>query len=133
MGKLEWAKGSFVAFSSLNGMPEVSAPEAKQIIESGSQLVDVRTAGEFEAGHIPGARHIPLADIQRESAGLAREKPIILYCRSGNRSGPAADAFAASGWDAHSIEGGLIAWHEAGLQLEPADGSVVENPNMPPR
>src|SRR3954469_17847439 len=114
-------------------MPEVSAPEATQIIESGSQLVDVRTAGEFEAGHIPSARHIPLADIQRESAGLAREKPVILYCRSGNRSGPAAAPFAPHAGDPPSMEAGQIAWHEAGLELEPQDGSVAENPNMPPR
>jgi rhodanese-related sulfurtransferase len=114
-------------------MPEVSAEEAKQIIESGSQLIDVRTDVEFQAGHIPGARHVPLADVQRESAAFDKEHPVVLYCRSGNRSGPAADAFAASGWHAHSIAGGLIAWSEAGLELEPAGGSVAENPNMPPR
>jgi rhodanese-related sulfurtransferase len=114
-------------------MPEVTAAEAKQIIDSGSQLIDVRTASEFEAGHIPGARHIPLADVQREAENLDRDAPVVLYCRSGNRSGPAADAFAASGWDAHSIEGGLIAWDEAGFALEPDGGSVAENPNMPPR
>jgi rhodanese-related sulfurtransferase len=114
-------------------MPEVTPTGAKEIIDSGAQLIDVRTEVEYEAGHIPGSRHVPLADIQRESAGLDQEKPVILYCRSGNRSGPAADAFAASGWDAHSIEGGLIAWDEAGLGLEPDGGSVIENPNMPPR
>jgi rhodanese-related sulfurtransferase len=114
-------------------MPEVAAAEAKQRIESGSQLIDVRTDVEFEAGHIPGARHVLLAEMQREAAGLARDKPVIVYCRSGNRSGPAAEAFAASGWDAHSIEGGVIAWQEAGFELEPANGSVIENPNMPPR
>jgi rhodanese-related sulfurtransferase len=114
-------------------MPEVSALDAKKIIESGGQVVDVRTEVEYEAGHIPGARHVPLADVQREAGGLAKDKPVIIYCRSGNRSGPAADAFAASGWDGHSIEGGLIAWHEAGYELEPSDGSVIENPNMPPR
>jgi rhodanese-related sulfurtransferase len=114
-------------------MPEVSATEAKQIIESGSQLVDVRTDVEFQAGHIPGARHVPLADLQRESASLDQDQPVVIYCRAGNRSGPAAEAFAASGWKAHSIEGGLVAWGEAGFELEPADGSVAENPNMPPR
>jgi rhodanese-related sulfurtransferase len=114
-------------------MPEVTAAEAKQIIESDSQLVDVRTDVEFQAGHIPGATHIPMADVQRESANLDRDKPVVIYCRSGNRSGPAADAFAASGWDAHSIEGGLIAWDEAGFELEPQGGSVLDNPNMPPR
>jgi rhodanese-related sulfurtransferase len=114
-------------------MPEVSAAEAKQIIDGGSQLIDVRTDVEYVAGHIPGAQHIPLSDVQRESAALDNGKPVLLYCRAGNRSGPAADAFAASGWDAHSIEGGLIAWHGAGFELEPEDGSVAENPNMPPR
>jgi rhodanese-related sulfurtransferase len=120
-------------FNSLNGMTAVSAGEAKQIIESGAQVIDVRTNVEYEAGHIPNSRHIPIADIQRESATLDRETPVILYCRSGNRSGPAAEAFAASGWDAHSIDGGLLAWDEAGLELEPDGGAVVENPNMPPR
>jgi adenylyltransferase/sulfurtransferase len=114
-------------------MPEVSAAEAKQIIESGSQLLDVRTDTEFEAGHIPGSRHVPLAEIQREAADMNKDKPVIIYCRSGNRSGPAADAFAASDWDAHSIEGGVLAWAEAGYELEPDGGSVIDNPNMPPR
>ena len=114
-------------------MPEVTAAEAKQIIDGGSQVVDVRTDVEFEAGHIPGARHIPVADLQREASALNKDAPVILYCRSGNRSGPTADAFAASGWDAHSIDGGLIAWDEAGFELEPEGGSVLENPNMPPR
>src|SRR5436190_4698071 len=113
-------------------MPEIASTEAKKLIDSGAQLIDVRTDVEYEAGHIPGSRHIPLADVQREAASLDQGTAVILYCRSGNRSGPAADAFAASGWDAHSIEGGLIAWSEAGLGLDPADGSVIDNPNMPP-
>ena len=114
-------------------MPEVSAEEAKQKIESGAQLIDVRTDTEFSAGHIPGARHVPVAEVQQRASELDQSQPVVIYCRIGNRSGPVADAFAASGWDAHSIEGGLIAWHEAGLELEPEGGSVAENPNMPPR
>ena len=114
-------------------MPEVSPEEAQKIIDSGAQVIDVRTDVEHDAGHIPGSRHIPLSEIQGESADLDREKPVLLYCRAGNRSGPAADAFAASGWDAHSIEGGLAAWAEAGFELEPEGATVAENPNMPPR
>jgi rhodanese-related sulfurtransferase len=114
-------------------MPEVSATGAKQLIDAGAQVIDVRTDVEYGVGHIGGSRHIPLADVQGQAGSLDREKPVVLYCRSGNRSGPAADAFAASGWDAHSVEGGLIAWAEAGLPLEPEDGLVAENPNMPPR
>jgi len=114
-------------------MPEVAAAQAKELIDAGAQLVDIRTEVEHAAGRIPGSRHIPLADIPSEAQELAPDRPVILYCRAGNRSGPAADAFAASGWDAHSIEGGLIAWAEAGFELEPDGGSVAENPNMPPR
>ena len=114
-------------------MPQVTAAEAMQIIDSGSQLIDVRTDVEYAAGRIPGARHVQLTDIQREAERLDKEQPVVIYCRAGNRSGPAAEAFAASGWDAHSIEGGLVAWAEAGFELEPEDGAVAENPNMPPR
>ena len=114
-------------------MPEVSAAEAKQIVDSGADVIDVRTEGEYEAGHIPGARHIPVAEIQERASEFDKDRGVLLYCRSGNRSGPVADAFAASGFDAHSVEGGLVAWHEAGQDLEPAGGSVAENPNMPPR
>jgi rhodanese-related sulfurtransferase len=114
-------------------MPEVPPSAAKELVDAGAQLIDVRTDVEYEAGHIPGAAHIRLADVQREAGTLDREKPVVLYCRAGNRSGPAADAFAASGWDATSIEGGLLAWADAGFGLEPEDGSVAENPNMPPR
>jgi rhodanese-related sulfurtransferase len=114
-------------------MPEVSPSQAQQLIESAAQLVDVRTDAEYAAGHIPGALHVPLADVRSEAAGLDRDKPLVVYCRSGERSGMAADAFAASGWDAHSIEGGLLQWADEGLPLEPEGGSVAENPNMPPR
>lgn len=114
-------------------MPELNAADAKQLIDSGAQLIDVRTHVEYEAGRIPNARHVPLSDVQSHAAQLDQGQPVVLYCRAGNRSGPAADAFAASGWDAHSIEGGLVAWAEAGYELEPDGGSVAENPNMPPR
>jgi rhodanese-related sulfurtransferase len=114
-------------------MPEVTPTEAKDLIAAGAQVVDVRTDPEYAAGHIPGARHVPLAEIQSEAAGLDRDRPLVVYCRSGERSGMAADAFAASGWDAHSIEGGLLQWSDEGLALEPEGGSVAENPNLPPR
>ena len=113
-------------------MPEVSPNDAKQLIHDGAQLVDVRTDDEFDAGHVPGAVHVRLEQLEVNS-GLDRSKPVVLYCRTGERSGMAADAFAASGWDAHSIAGGLIAWTEQGFALEPADGEVAERSGLPPR
>jgi len=118
---------------SCRAMPEVSPSDAEQLIAAGAQLVDVRGADEYVAGHIPGARHVPLAELQAEAAGLDREQPLLVYCRSGERSGMAADAFAASGWDAHSIEGGLLSWREEGRPIEPDGGSVAEPANLPPR
>ncbi|SRR5260221_8119427 len=114
-------------------MPEVTPAEAKQLIDDGAQLVDVRAEDEYAAGHIPGSRLIPLETVQSEGSGLDREKPLVVYCRSGERSGMAADAFAASGWDAHSVAGGLLAWAEAGLALEPEGGEVIERSGLPPR
>jgi rhodanese-related sulfurtransferase len=114
-------------------MPEVTTAEAKALIQAGAEVVDVRTESEYAAGHIAGSRHVPLAEMQSEAAGLDRERPLIVYCRSGERSGLAADAFAASGWDAHSIQGGLLQWADDGLELEPRSGTVAENPNLPPR
>ncbi len=114
-------------------MPEVNPQRARELIESDAQLIDVRTDTEFAAGHIPGSRHVPLADVAAEAENLDRERVLILYCRSGDRSSIAADAFAESGWEAYSIEGGLLAWEEGGVPLEPEGGSVAENPNLPPR
>jgi rhodanese-related sulfurtransferase len=114
-------------------VPEISAEAAKQLIDDRAQLVDVRAKDEFDAGHIPGARHIPLETLDADADGLDRSRPLIVYCRSGDRSAMVADAFAASGWDAHSIEGGLLEWTEAGLQIEPEDGRVAERSGLPPR
>ena len=51
---------------------------------------------------------------------------MIFYCRSGNRSALAAAAFRQSGWDAYNLAGGLLAWVEHGLPLDPPDGEVAE-------
>ncbi len=100
--------------------------------EGGAQVVDVRTPEEHEAGYIAGARHIPVAMLSEAAGELDRSRPLVLYCRGGERSGTAAEAFAASGWEAYSMEGGLLAWSEAGLPLEPEAGEVAARDPLPP-
>ena len=120
--------------------PDTAAPagpivpeEAEVAIREGSvQLVDVRHADEHEAGHIAGDRHIPFDRLRDEVDTLDREKPLLLYCRSGDRSGSAADALRASGWNANSIEGGLLDWVERGLPIEPEGGRVATPSSLPP-
>jgi rhodanese-related sulfurtransferase len=103
-----------------------------ELIESGeAQVVDVRAPAEHEAGHIAEARHISLEAVTAEADSFDRSKPIVFYCRGGERSAMAAEAFAASGWDAYNMEGGLAAWTEQGHPLEPEDGTVVERSVIP--
>jgi rhodanese-related sulfurtransferase len=115
------------------GTLQVPPAQARDLIEAGAELVDVRTAEEHAAGHIRGARHVPLEHLDEEAEQLDRERPLVVYCRGGNRSGMAAEALRNSGWDVHSIDGGLAAWAEAGLPLEPEDGEVAPTKNLPPR
>jgi rhodanese-related sulfurtransferase len=89
------------------------------------QLVDVREPEEWDAGRIAGARHIPLGQIAAEAGSLDTGRPVVFYCRVGSRSTMAADAFRRAGFDAYSMAGGLVAWDEHGLPLEPDDGHVA--------
>jgi rhodanese-related sulfurtransferase len=112
---------------------EALAPEraAELARDGGAQLVDVRTGPEHEAGRIAGALHVPLTDLTEDASGLERDRPVLFYCRGGERSALAAGAFRASGWDAYSVDGGLVAWADAGLPLEPENGEVAVRPNLP--
>jgi rhodanese-related sulfurtransferase len=91
------------------------------------QLIDVREPYEWEAGRLSGARHIELERVASQAPTIDRETPVVFYCRVGSRSGMAADAFRRAGYDAYSMDGGIAAWHERGLPLEPADGQVADH------
>jgi rhodanese-related sulfurtransferase len=94
--------------------------------DGGAQLVDVRETAEREAGRIPDdTLHIELDRLAEEADALDRTRPVVFYCRSGSRSALAAQAFAAAGFEAHNLDGGLQAWVADGLPLEPADGRVA--------
>jgi rhodanese-related sulfurtransferase len=103
-----------------------------QVAELGEvQLVDVRTTAEYEAGHLAGARHVPLDQIPSVAAELDANRPLVFYCRVGERSALAADAFRGAGFDAYTMAGGLIAWAEDGRPLEPDDGEVAQHSSIP--
>jgi rhodanese-related sulfurtransferase len=106
---------------------------AQELVAGGAQVVDVRTANEHGVSHIEGATHIPLERLNEDVGQLDRERPVLVYCRGGNRSGMAAEALRNSGWDVHSIDGGLVGWHEAGLPVEPDGAEVAPPENLPPR
>jgi rhodanese-related sulfurtransferase len=91
------------------------------------QLIDVREPYEREAGRLAGSRHIALEQVASQAATIDRDTPVVFYCRVGARSGMAADAFRRAGYDAYSMDGGIIAWQDRGLPLEPSDGEVADH------
>jgi rhodanese-related sulfurtransferase len=79
------------------------------------QIVDVREPDEWQAGHVPGAIHIPLGALAARRGELDPARPVITVCRSGNRSLVALDVLRDAGiTDAKSLAGGMIAWQAAG-------------------
>ncbi len=95
--------------------------------DSTPQVVDVRERYERQAGHIADSRHIELVELSARAGELDRERPIVFYCRVGARSDMAAQAFRASGFQAHSMRGGLQRWAQEGRPLSPAGGHVADH------
>jgi rhodanese-related sulfurtransferase len=83
------------------------------------QIVDVREQVEFANGHIPGARLLPLGELDRRVAELDRSRPVVCVCASGKRSAQAMEKLAALGFnEVHQLDGGLMAWKQARFPLE---------------
>jgi rhodanese-related sulfurtransferase len=91
------------------------------------QVVDVREPYEREAGHIADTRHIELNKLSAEAATLQRDRPVVFYCRVGARSTMAAQALRAAGFEAYSMQGGLMRWAGEGRPLSPQDGYVADH------
>lgn len=80
-------------------------------------LVDVRTAEEFDGGYIPGAINISLQELQQKMNRIPKDKPVIVYCRSGNRSAFAANLLTQAGYTEVYDLGGIIDWARQGLPI----------------
>lgn len=80
-------------------------------------LIDVRTPEEFASGHINGAVNIPLDQIGRRLSEIPKDRQVVLYCRSGNRSQQAARLLREAGYSNIFDLGGVIAWQNAGYSL----------------
>jgi rhodanese-related sulfurtransferase len=77
----------------------VDAATARKLVEAGVKVVDVRTPAEFEAGHVPGAVNIPFDEVRRRAGEIGPPStPVLLYCRSGRRTGIARRTLAELGY-----------------------------------
>ncbi|OMH34301.1 rhodanese-like domain-containing protein [Tersicoccus sp. Bi-70] len=95
-------------------MSEITVADADRR-RSNEQVLDVREDVEVRAGMIPGALHIPMGTLGDRLGELDRTRPVIVVCRSGNRSAHVADALNQAGFAADTMAGGMVAWQRAGL------------------
>ena len=100
----------------------LGANEAVQLINREKAVViDVCEPAEFAAGHVVGAKNIPLAELQAKLPGVVKNKklPLILVCQSGARSARAVATAKSLGFEqSHSLGGGLGAWRAANMPVE---------------
>ena len=91
----------------------VDVKKAKELLKEDIQLVDVRTPGEYEEGHIDNALNIDVTDdaFVKNIEQLDKEKPVMVYCRSGHRSARAAEILKEKGFKKiYNLDGGFMAW-----------------------
>jgi rhodanese-related sulfurtransferase len=101
-------------------VPTVSAAKLQEELEQGNRpfLLDVRQPEEFTSGHIPGAKLIPLGDLDGRIAEVPTGREVVCICASGHRSVPAVRRLVAAGYKASSLENGMMAWQMARLPMK---------------
>jgi rhodanese-related sulfurtransferase len=104
----------------LSGLNQVNTAEATRMINDDALVLDVREDKEWAEGHIPHARHIPMAQLASRLAELEKfkDKPVVVSCRSGHRSASVCRTLKKHGFEnVHNLAGGIIAWEQAGLPV----------------
>jgi rhodanese-related sulfurtransferase len=97
----------------------ISIHEAHELYEEGVFLLDVRTQEEWDDFHAPDTTLIPLDQLESRLGELPEDEPIVVVCRSGNRSQAGRDILLSNGYEpATSMAGGLNAWRDAGYPIE---------------
>lgn len=105
----------------VSGVTQVNTLEATRLINQDALVLDVREDKEFVAGHIPKARHIPLGALPERLKELEKfkTKPIVVNCRSGQRSARACGILKKHGFEnVVNLAGGIMAWESAHLPME---------------
>ena len=101
---------------------EVTPKEAREMRARGESAVflDVREPNEWNLGHLPGAMHIPRGTLETKvEAAIPRDRKVVIYCASGNRSALAADTLQQMGYgDVVSMSGGFTGWAHSGGDVE---------------
>ena len=114
--------GCAVAKADMGETETISPKEASAMYtEKSAVIIDVREDSEWNEQHIPGAIHIPLAQLTERLAELKQYKdsPVITQCRTGGRSAKALDVLKSAGFSkVYNMDGGIVAWDKSGLKTE---------------
>lgn len=104
-----------------SGTPgNISVEEAYSMYQEGAFFLDVRETSEWNEYHAPGTTHIPLDDLAARIHELPKDRPIVVVCRSGNRSKKGRDILLEAGFtQVTSMDGGLNEWRSLGYPIEP--------------
>ena len=98
---------------------EISVQEAYKLYQDGTFVLDVRTPEEWDDFHAPNTTLIPLDELPNRVNELPKDQPIVVICRSGNRSAVGRDILRQAGFaNVTSVNGGLKAWRAAGYPVE---------------
>lgn len=97
-------------------MSEAASVSVAEVPE-GAVVLDVREDDEWEAGHAPGALHVPMGDLPARLGDLPEDE-LYVVCRAGGRSARAAAWLVENGYDAVTVDGGMGAWLESGRPME---------------
>ncbi|MEO5580218.1 MAG: rhodanese-like domain-containing protein [Gemmatimonadaceae bacterium] len=99
---------------------QVSPADAMHARDDKTVFLDVREPNEWNLAHVPGALHLPRGNLESKVEGMIpRDKKVVIYCASGNRSALAADTMQQMGYtDVASLSGGFRGWADSGGQVE---------------
>lgn len=114
------ALGLTLAVQQLQAADGVEVKQAQIMNKEGALLLDVREPEEFSAGHAPEAKLIPLGQLAARLQEIAehKDKPVVVICRSGRRSGIAVAQLQAAGFtQVSNVQGGMQAWEKNGLEV----------------
>jgi rhodanese-related sulfurtransferase len=107
----------------VNPIPEIDVTDVGARAEDGMVVLDVREPDEWSLGRIAGSLHVPMGELRARQDELPTDRPLVVVCRSGNRSAIVVGALLDAGYDAVNLAGGLQAWAGAGLPLVAEGGA----------
>lgn len=99
-------------------VPSVEIADVPAVLPEDAVLLDVREQDEWDAGHAPGALHIPMSEIGGRLEEVPNDVQLYVVCRAGGRSARVTQYLNANGWEAVNVEGGMQHWDAHGRLLE---------------